>query len=120
MKPINSKKFWNQIRTGDRIEARITIDIPDEDGHPRRSVTVGKQYPVTVYAEHSGWMVCIIGDNGYKHEITGDYIENFKLIPRKPVEQENALKTCSRSSEQHCQKCQVDELQAGVTPGTCL
>lgn len=88
MKSTTSKEIWKQIRTGDRIEARTTIEIPDEDGNPRRSVTVGKQYLVTVYPEHSGLMVRITGDTGLPHEITGDYIENFKWIPRRPVEQE--------------------------------
>jgi len=81
-----SSGIWKQIRTGDEIEAKTTIEIPDDQGHLRRSITAGKRYPVTVYAEHAGPMARIVGDEGIPHEITGDYIENFKWISRKPTE----------------------------------
>ncbi|GGZ00597.1 hypothetical protein ACFFTM_09585 [Pseudoduganella plicata] len=88
MKSTISSEIWEQIRTGDKIEAKTTIEIPDEEGHPRQSVTAGKQYPVAAYDTQSGLMVRIVGDEGIPHDITGDYIENFKWISRKSTEQE--------------------------------
>lgn len=88
MKSTISSEIWKQIRTGDKIEAKTTIEIPDEEGNTRRSVTAGKQYSVAVYETQSGLMVRIVGDEGIPHDITGDHIENFKWISRKSIEQE--------------------------------
>lgn len=59
-----SSGIWKQIRTGDRIQVKTTIEIQDDNGIRRRSVTAGKQYPVAVYAPQSGLVVRIVDDDG--------------------------------------------------------
>jgi hypothetical protein len=57
--------------------------VPNDEGKLRLAVTAGKTCPVTVYLETAGPMVRITGDAGIPHEITGDYLDNFRWIPRK-------------------------------------
>jgi hypothetical protein len=78
---VNNNISAAVLRATIAVEPVVDLFATDDSGVQKRIATKGRPYAV-FWPQPDKLSLSFVGDTGVRHEISGEYFENFRLIDR--------------------------------------